>query len=182
MLRKFAVRLGLLGMSQMTPRKSPNYDCINVTSTRTITIDIRCAGEAWGLKELQAIKESFEGEGWSSPENSTPIGCLRPNGQPWKHTCNTLYGLNRLYVGIYMHTHICLQEQLVGKRGAVNVQESQEWYVRGLGGSQGKRTTWDYIIISKVKLEKENFLIKNVLLWKNLKEENIQYCSKARII
>ena len=44
----------------------------------------------------------------SSPGKSPPIGCLVPNSQPWKLT---LYGSDRLYLGIFMHlqVHICMQ-------------------------------------------------------------------------
>lgn len=61
----------------------------------------------------------------------------QPVGLENTHT-STLYGLNRLYVGIYMCVDKCMQNQLVKKNETMDLKESGKWYVSGFGERKEK--------------------------------------------
>lgn len=59
----------------------------------------------------------------------------------------------------------------------MDLKESGEGYVVG-----HKREKCNYIVITKIKLEKKSFQLKMFYCEKNLKRGNIQCCPKARIM
>lgn len=144
-IRKFAVRLCLLGMSKAKHIKSHQHDVLNVSRTRT-----REGMLQWMEKSLVGLEPSQKAMGqWGMPSGrshplpgkNTPAGWSITNGQSRKHAHKEHYtdwaSCTEEYTCVDMSTYSCKNNQR--KEEAMNLKEIKEGCIDGSRERKCKR-------------------------------------------